>query len=95
MHLKTPSSHAFSFNWFPYQFLALGSSKAWGVAIVLSQNLQFNFVDSKVVPRGRFIFIKGIIDYVSYTFASLYAPYTNQLVFLSDTLCQLDKFKSE
>lgn len=45
-------------------------------------------------PKGRFIFVKGMLDDLLFTFVSIYSLNSNQISFLKDTLQALDTFKS-
>ncbi|CAH2251369.1 Hypothetical predicted protein [Pelobates cultripes] len=44
-------------------------------------------------PNGRYVFLKGTIADRNYTFASPYAPNTNQHRFIARTLKMLDRFR--
>lgn len=80
-------------SWFEHHFQAPGSSKARGVAIVFSKNIQLQ--NPKVIadPRGRYIFFNCSTEEHPFTFASIYAPNSNQLQFLIDTFTALCSFK--
>lgn len=63
-----------------------------GVVILVSKNLPFTFLDS-TDPTGRYLFINCIINNTPYTLATLYAPNSDQLSFISNTLTLLNDFK--
>lgn len=48
---------------------------------------------NKIDPMGRNVFLKGSIAGQIYTFATIYAPNTNQLTFIDTALEQLAEFK--
>lgn len=45
--------------------------------------------------RGRFLFIKCVIDGAPYTLASVYTPNSGQMPLITDTLTQLNNFKED
>lgn len=96
-HLKSldPSNpRVLHSKWFSHQFFAPGSTKARGVAILVSKTLPFVFLDSVTDPRGRYVFVKCTINNDPYTLASIYAPNVDQLSFISNTLSLLNEFKA-
>lgn len=79
-HLKSlnPSNpRVLRSKWFAHHFFAPGSTKARGVAILMSKTLPFVFLDSVIDPRGRYVFVKCTIANSPYTLASIYAPNVN------------------
>lgn len=80
-------------NSFDLHFQAPNSSKARGVAIVFSKHIPLHNPEVLADPRGRYIFLNCSIDDRPLTFASIYAPNTNQIQFLSETLASLNSFK--
>lgn len=78
---------------FPLQYLAPGSSKSKGVAILISNNLDFIFSDSELDPQGRFIFIKGTLNSENVTIASVYTPNDGQVGFFKTILEKLKSFQ--
>lgn len=81
-------------RWFAHQFHAAGTSKARGVAILISKNVQFDLLSTSVDTHGHFIFVNCIINAVTYTLASLYAPNVEQLAFLEEVFTKLANFKA-
>ncbi|CAH2283883.1 Alpha-catulin [Pelobates cultripes] len=61
---------------------------AWkaGVAILITADLEFQKFDSLLDPQGRFLFLKGTIAGMLYTFATAYVPNKTQAHFLRGTL---------
>lgn len=78
---------------FSRQFQAPGSSKARGVAILLSNSLRFQISDIKSDSDGRYLFLKGLLEGCPYTLASIYAPNMQQLQFLENVLLELSNFR--
>uniref|UniRef100_A0A670HTQ3 Reverse transcriptase domain-containing protein n=2 Tax=Podarcis TaxID=42163 RepID=A0A670HTQ3_PODMU len=72
---------------FSQQWVAGGSGKARGVAIILSRDLNFTATTVLKDKKGRFIFAKGTLDgKIKLTIGSIYAPNTKQLEFFQKTL---------
>lgn len=92
-HIKQLTSRILNSNRFLYQFHAPGSSKAQGLAILFSKDLQFSALDVLADSEGRFLFLNCMINEVKYTLVSLYAPNNNQLLFFNQTLHKLETFK--
>lgn len=84
-HIKSLTSRFLSSNRFLHQFHAPGLSKARGVVVLILKNLQFSVLSTYSDPEGRFIFINCMVNEVTYTLVSLYAPNANQLSFLDQT----------
>lgn len=61
-------------------------SKSRGTAIAIHKHCPFQHKGNLVDPQGRYIFLKGAITGVRYTFATIYAPNSNQLTFIDVTL---------
>lgn len=96
-HVKSfdpASPYILKSRWFPHQYAAFGTSKARGVAILIAKDLQFTFSDSLVDLKGRYLFVNCVINEMPFTLASIYAPNTDQLPFLTDTFMKLHGFKS-
>lgn len=93
-HIKHSTSRILSSHRFLHQFHAPGSSKARGVATLISKDLQFSEVSILRDPEGRFLFLNCIIDAKPYTLATLYAPNVDQLKFLDVTFRKLANFKT-
>lgn len=73
-------------KWSECQFYAGGSSKARRVAIAISKGMQVQNPTVLRDPRGRYIFVKCVIDDTPYTFTSIYASNSGQIDFLKHTL---------
>lgn len=61
------------------QFLASGSSKSRGVAILISDRLDFVCSDSELDPEGHYIFVKGTLNSENVIIASVYTPNNGQI----------------
>ncbi|CAH2272729.1 Hypothetical predicted protein [Pelobates cultripes] len=59
---------------------------AWkaGVAILIAADLEFQKLDSLLDQQGRFLFLKGTIAGMLYTFATAYVPNKRQAQFLRE-----------
>ena len=68
-------------------------AKSRGVAIAIHRHCQFQPTDHKVDPQGRYVFLKGTIMGQKFTFATVYAPNSQQLTFIDQTLAQLADFR--
>lgn len=93
-HIKRLTSRILSSNRYVHQFHAPGTSKAKGVAILISKDLQVSVSDTLSDPEGRFLFVNCKINDVRYTLASLYAPSVHQISFLATTFQKLRDFKT-
>lgn len=71
---------------FSYQYQAPGSSKARGIAILLSSTISFYLAASMIDLAGGFLFVKGKIDRHMITLSS-------QIQFLKSTLGKLKKIQ--
>lgn len=80
-------------NKFHQQFQAPGSSKARGVAILISNKIRFDWSNIESVAESRYIFVKGLLEGRPYTLGSVYTPNTQQLKFLEDAFQALSYFK--
>lgn len=61
-------------------------SKYRGTAIAILKSCPFQPTGNQVDPQGRFVFLKGTIAGKLFTFATIYAPNTNQLTFVDAVL---------
>lgn len=77
---------------FSTQLLASGISKSRGVAILLSSRLTFDVIDSLVDPDGRYLFSNVKVKGEVLMLATLYAPNSNPLPFISGCLERLQNF---
>lgn len=93
-HQKRVLSRLLKSSWFEHQFQAPGSSKARGVAIMVSKHIPLQNPVVYADLKGRFVLLNCSIEDRSLTFASIYAPNSNQLGFLSDTMTALNSFKT-
>lgn len=92
-HLKQSDGIILKSKWWSQQLLAPGSSKARGVAILISKNCSFQVDNLLIDPQGRFLFAKGLLSGQKVTVANVYVPNMGQLEFLQIILEKLDKFK--
>lgn len=92
-HLRRPGNSVLKSAWWAQQLHAPGSSKARGVAILLSKSSFFRLIDTVVDPQGRFLFVKGYLADHKITLANVYVPNVGQLDFLQCVLKQLEAFK--
>lgn len=69
------------------------TSKSKGTMIAIHKTCPFQITDSKIDIQGRYVFLKGTISGKTYTFATIYAPNSNQLTFIDATLELLAEFK--
>lgn len=67
--------------------------KSKGTAIAIHKSCPFQPLDNKIDPQGRYVFLKGSVAVQTYTFATIYAPNTNQLTFIDSTLALLAEFR--
>ncbi|CAH2319792.1 Hypothetical predicted protein, partial [Pelobates cultripes] len=80
-------------RYYPNNFFSNhNTARKAGVAIILSADLDFKELNKIFDTQGRFLFLKGTIADKLYTFASIYAPNTNQARFLRRTLRKLKGF---
>lgn len=66
---------------------------AKGVAIGMAKETQFQIMDRKVDPEGRYIFLKGVLKGVQYTFANIYCPNKNPEDYLKKLVEDLMEFR--
>lgn len=92
MHLNSSRLEIFKCNRFSHQVQAYWS-KTRGVAILLSAKLWPTILSQKQDPNGRYLFLNVRLNNVLYTLALMYAPNSNQLEFLQDTLHRLSLFQ--
>lgn len=78
---------------YPLQFLASGLSKSRGVAILVSDKVNFTPLKSQSDQEGCYVFVKGTIDLETITIASIYTPNSGQVGFFRDTLTKLKLFQ--
>lgn len=88
-HLKQQQGLVCKSKYFGQQFHFPGSSKSRGTAILFSSKIRFQMQEVKKDDRGRFIFVKGLLEHKMCTLASIYAPNQDQVHFLQDTLREL------
>lgn len=69
------------------------TAKSKGTAIAIHKNHPFQPLENKINLQGRYVFLKGNIAGQKYTFATLYAPNTDQLTFIDSTLTLLADFR--
>lgn len=91
-HIKKTVNEVFHSKKFQQQYLAAGTSKARGVAILISSNIRFTLGATKKDPARRYLFVKGTLEDKQVTIATLYAPNSGQLDFLAQTLALLTSF---
>lgn len=85
-NLNTPVKEIFKTYQFPQQCQVSRISKSRAVAILISKNVPCYSTRIKCDPRGRLLFVKGKLDGINMTLGSLYAPDSNQIEFIFDTL---------
>lgn len=93
-HIKLLTSRILSSNRYVHQFHAPGTSKARGVAILISKDLQVSVSAIFSDPDGRFLFVNCKINEARYTLASIYAPNIHQISFLTTLFQKLRDFKT-
>lgn len=91
-HQGSAQHDLFKCKRFSLQIQAPGTSKARGVAILISAALRPEILSVERDPAGRYIFSNVKINDALYTLASIYSPNDKQLDFLEDTLCRLSSF---
>lgn len=91
-HLRTSHQPVFKTHRFPIQLQAPGSSKARGMAVLISSKLRVVVQDQMIDPEGRFLFANVHIKGEPFILASLYAPNENPLAFLDNCLASLQQF---
>lgn len=62
------------------------TSKSKGTTIAIHKTCPFQLVGRKIDSQGRYVFLKDTLAEQVYTFATIYAPNTNQLTFIDATL---------
>lgn len=92
-HLKTQEGPVLKLSRFTQQYAAAGSSKARGVAVLISDSVRFQCTDFYRDPRSRFVFIKGALEGQAYTIGLVYTPNADQLQFLEDMFVHLLGFQ--
>ncbi|CAH2219781.1 Hypothetical predicted protein [Pelobates cultripes] len=93
MHLREADTHRIQNKHYTTTYHSSHqTTRKAGVSILLSTNLQFTHSETLKDTDGRYIFVKGTIAQRTYTFASVYAPNTNQVKFLRRTLLKLATF---
>lgn len=65
----------------------------FSTAIAIHKSCPLQVTDSKVDPQWRYIFLKGVLAGQKLTNAMIYAPNSNQLTFLDNTLDSLTEFR--
>lgn len=91
-HKTKSSDPLFKTPRYPIQIQAYGTSKSWGVAILLSAKIWTIIASQEIDPSGRFLFLNVNIEGEPLTLASIYAPNEDQFQFLADTLTNLSSF---
>ena len=71
---KTEHEKLKRFGYLNSFFSSCENSRKRGVATLISNNLNFEFIMEKSDTQGRYIIIKGRIDNILVTFANIYAP---------------------
>lgn len=75
------------------KILQLKKAEGEGVAIGLGREVTFSLEDRKVDPEGRFIFLRGKLEYTEYTLANIYCPKKNPTSCLKYVLGKLMDYK--
>lgn len=91
-HKTTAQTDIFKCKKFSLQMQAPGTSKARGVAILISAALRPELLSSECDPTGRYLFLNVKLNNTLYTLASIYSPIDKQLEFLECALHKLTSF---
>lgn len=68
-------------------------ARARGVTIAFKKSCPWKTESLQSDPEGRFLFVKGTLHGVRYTFASIYAPNEGSVNFLVRTFRKLEEFR--
>lgn len=80
-------------RYFPTVYHATNSeATSRGVSILISANLPWSLIDTIADPGGRFLFLKGMLGGVKVTIVNLYAPNSQQDIFIKKQLNTLRNF---
>ena len=91
-HMKRGEDHRLKHRQYPFVFKSSGPGKRCGVALMFHASTKFQMIDHKADKEGRYMLVKGQLHGRVCTFASIYAPNTNQAIFLSRFLGVLGAF---
>ena len=90
--MKRGEEHRLKHRQYPFAYRSSGPTRKCGVALMLHASTKFQLLDHKADREGRYVMVKGKTHGVVCTFASVYAPNTNQAIFLSQFLRVLGAF---
>lgn len=63
-----------------------------GIAILISSRVSWSLIEKCLDLNGRYLFLKGYLDGIKVTLATVYAPNLNQDSFLNIVLPKLAEF---
>uniref|UniRef100_A0A8C5LSB4 exodeoxyribonuclease III n=1 Tax=Leptobrachium leishanense TaxID=445787 RepID=A0A8C5LSB4_9ANUR len=94
-HFRSDTPPTLTSRLFPDGFFSnYTTAKSRGTAILFSRDVPFQLEDQLIDPEGRYLFVKGTISDISYTFASVYLPNVNQHRCLTRIIKRLTSFTS-
>lgn len=92
-HFKTEKIQKIGAKDFPYAYHAASNdSKSKGVAIFILKQVDWKYTASEVDAEGRWLLVKGSVQNQLLTIAVMYAPNTDQIGFVIQTLNKLSSF---
>uniref|UniRef100_A0A8C5MMF1 Reverse transcriptase domain-containing protein n=1 Tax=Leptobrachium leishanense TaxID=445787 RepID=A0A8C5MMF1_9ANUR len=95
MHFRADAPPQLLTRAFPTGFFSnYTQGKSRGTAILFAKDVPFVVIDTLCDDEGRYLFVKGSISGVAYTFASIYLPNVNQHRCLAKIMKVLDKFQT-
>lgn len=78
---------------YPLQYMSSGTTKSRGVAVLISDKINFTPLGSESDPSGHFVYVKGTLNSETITIASVYTSNSSQFVFFKDILIKLKHFQ--
>ena len=83
-HLRREDVHRLYSTLFPLQYHSPGPKKSKGVAILFRKGLRFVTKSTHIDKEGRLLLVKGILEDLPITLATIYAPLEQKATFFME-----------
>lgn len=80
-------------TFYPLQYMSPGTSKSRGVAVLISDKVNFVPNGVETDQEGHYVFVKGTFNSEALTIASVYIPNSGQVGFFKEILTKLKTFQ--